>query len=210
MPCIVSIKDLNVYDRLLLLWNNTLHLTWIQKLTELLNITSAICIDTVFLLVIICNNWCLELYLLLFSGSFVILLLLPFLVLSISVCGFWFNRSHICWCDVNNYIKNKLSYSYALWILALFMQTKYLDRFFRAAKSSLSLLYIYQSNDVIILLAILKKKFLTCNKSLYSITLLIVVSNFLYCLYLMLQLFYRVLNLWYVYCSISSNNQLIR
>ena len=199
-----------MYDRLLLLWNNTLHLTWIQKLTELLNITSAICINTVFLLVIICNNWCLELYLLLFSGSFVILLLLLFLVLSISVCGFRFNRSHTCWCDVNNYIKNKLSYSYALWILALFMQTKYLDRFFRAAKSSLSLLYIYQSNDVIILLAILKKNFLTCNKSLYSITLLIVVSNFLYCLYLMLQLFHRVLNLWYVCCSISSNNQLIR
>ena len=147
-----------MYDRLLLLWNNTLHLTWIQKLTELLNITSAICINTVFLLVIICNNWCLELYLLLFSGSFVILLLLPFLVLSISVCGFLFNRSHTCWCDVNNYIKNKLSYSYALWILALFMQTKYLDRFCRAVKSSLSLLYIYQRNDVIILLAILKKK----------------------------------------------------
>lgn len=158
MPCIVSIKDLNVYDRLLLLWNNTLHLTWIQKLTELLNITSAICINTVFLLVIICNNWCLELYLLLFSGSFVILLLLLFLVLSISVCGFWFNRSHTCWCDVNNYIKNKLSYSYALWILALFMQTKYLDRFCCAVKSSLSLLYIYQSNYVIMLLAILKKK----------------------------------------------------
>ena len=141
-------------------------------------------------------------------------LLLPFSVLRIPVFEIWFCRSHTYWCDANIYIKATLLLlrSFINISFCLCKQDIWIDyAVFSLYYSSLPLLYIYQSNNYAV--NIKKKNFLFstsffCYFSGRSITLSVVVSNFLYCLYLMYQLFRKVLNLPYLFCGIRPTTRL--